>query len=58
MADFYNLKGQYIFKRCGTPGFVAPEILNDLNYDYSVDIFSLGVLMFIMYNNKFNKIKL
>ena len=27
LADFYNPFGNYIFSRCGTPGFVAPELL-------------------------------
>lgn len=37
-----------MFKRCGTPGYVAPELLQDKIYDFKVDIFSAGVLMFIM----------
>ncbi|CAD8076839.1 unnamed protein product [Paramecium primaurelia] len=28
--------------RCGTPGYMAPEILNQEDYDESVDIYSLG----------------
>ncbi len=27
LADYYNIKGDYMFKRCGTPGYVAPELL-------------------------------
>lgn len=34
--------------RCGTPGYVAPEILKSLYYDYKSDIFSLRVVLFIM----------
>ena len=48
LADYYDPKGNYMFKRCGTPGYVAPELLQDKIYDFKIDIFSAGVLMFIM----------
>ncbi|KAM9320780.1 rhodopsin kinase GRK1 [Gastrophryne carolinensis] len=32
----------------GTPGFMAPELLNGEEYDYSVDYFSLGVTLYEM----------
>ena len=39
----------YLFSRCGTPGFVAPEIANEKNpnahYTGSCDLFSLGCVM-------------
>ncbi|GCC36534.1 rhodopsin kinase GRK1 [Chiloscyllium punctatum] len=32
----------------GTPGFMAPELLKGLEYDYSVDYFTLGVTLYEM----------
>jgi serine/threonine protein kinase len=34
--------------RCGTPAFVAPEILVGSQYDESVDMWSVGVLLFLL----------
>ena len=41
-----------LFKRCGTPGFVAPEILKDKNYDCKSDIFSVGIIFFMILTGK------
>ncbi|EGR34026.1 protein kinase domain protein [Ichthyophthirius multifiliis] len=42
----------YIFPKCGTPGFVAPEIANliDKSKGYSIicDVFSIGVIFHIL----------
>merc|ERR1712226_989767 len=43
----------YLFKRCGTPGFVAPEIIsanaNDkVKFTPKCDIFSAGVIFYIL----------
>ena len=35
--------------RCGTPGFIAPEVLRNLEYDTKVDVFSAGVVLYRMY---------
>jgi calcium/calmodulin-dependent protein kinase I len=35
--------------RCGTPGYVAPEILRERKATTKVDIFSLGSLLFNMF---------
>ena len=34
--------------RCGTLNYTAPEILMGKDYDYAVDIFSLGCIMYFM----------
>ena len=34
---------------CGSPGYIAPEIFKKIGYDNKVDMFSLGVILFIMY---------
>jgi serine/threonine protein kinase len=42
----------YIFPKCGTPGFVAPEIANledkKLGYGVVCDVFSIGVIFHIL----------
>jgi serine/threonine protein kinase len=45
-------------RRCGTPGYTAPEILNynegDDFYNEKCDMFSLGVIFYLLLvNNKF-----
>ena len=34
---------------CGSPGYTAPEVLSGGSYDFKVDIFSAGILMYILY---------
>ncbi|CAD8111575.1 unnamed protein product [Paramecium sonneborni] len=43
-ADFYREDGIYLFQKCGTRNYIAPEIITNKNYDYKVDIYSLGVV--------------
>ncbi|ODQ82651.1 hypothetical protein BABINDRAFT_21399, partial [Babjeviella inositovora NRRL Y-12698] len=33
---------------CGTAGYTAPEIMNDLNYDKAVDVWSLGCVLYTL----------
>lgn len=43
-----------VFKRCGTPGYVAPEILlykdSQSFYETNSDVFSVGVIFYIMFD--------
>lgn len=51
MAQF-NL----LFTRCGTPGYVAPEVLEDKAYNCKADLYSLGIIFYILVTktNPFN----
>jgi len=49
----YVKQEKYIYYRCGTPGFIAPEIIcrkkEDLSqYSEICDIFSAGVIFYIL----------
>ena len=51
LAEFSNSE-EYLFVRCGTPGFVAPEVINikDMRtkYDPICDMFSVGLIFHII----------
>ena len=32
---------------CGTPNYLAPEIVNNLGHSYEVDVWSIGVIMYL-----------
>jgi protein-serine/threonine kinase len=34
------------FSKVGTPDYISPEVLTSEYYDYSIDIWSVGVIMF------------
>ena len=54
LATFFTMSpNNILFKRCGTPGFVAPEILSYKDgqegfYDEKCDIFSAGVIFYLL----------
>ena len=48
---------EYLFKRCGTPGYVAPEIINsssneNIHYTPKCDVFSAGIIFYILITGK------
>ena len=53
LAEYYNTE-KYLYVRCGTPGYVAPEILKIKSsdavqsYTTKVDVFSLAVVFHIL----------
>ena len=52
LATKYSIK-EYLFKRCGTPGFVAPEVINapsnqNIHYNAKCDVFSAGIIFYLL----------
>ena len=53
LATFIDIK-EYIFKKCGTPGYIAPEVFKydakapATAYDDRCDVFSAGAILFYM----------
>ena len=51
LAEFSNIE-TYLFVRCGTPGYVAPEVINikDMSTKYApiCDLYSLGLIFHIL----------
>jgi serine/threonine protein kinase len=46
-------ENELLFHKCGSPGYVAPEIFMDNGYDYKADIFSLGSVFYNLLTGMF-----
>jgi len=46
LARYTN--NEVMMTQCGTPAYVAPEIIAGQGYDKMVDFWSIGVILFIM----------
>mmetsp|Transcript_20669 Transcript_20669/g.20600 ORF Transcript_20669/g.20600 Transcript_20669/m.20600 type:complete len:264 (+) Transcript_20669:2-793(+) len=42
----------FLHKKCGSPGYIAPEIINGFPYGTKVDLFSAGVVLYILFAGK------
>jgi len=45
-------KGRGLTVKCGTPGFIAPEILGDKPYDLKSDVFSAGIILYMLLSGR------
>ena len=52
LADRLLNNKDKLFLRCGSPGYIAPEILRNLSYNTSADIFSMGAVIYTIITSK------
>jgi len=48
LAEWFKQSQRYSDLQCGTPLYCAPEIFSNAPFDFRVDIWSLGVILFYM----------
>jgi len=57
IADFglaaFNPKDKFLYHKCGSPGYVAPEVFTGVGYTYKADMFSLGGIFFNLITGRY-----
>lgn len=57
VADFglaaFSPNDELLCHKCGSPGYVAPEVFKGKGYSYKVDIFSLGAVFFNLISGRY-----
>ena len=51
-ATFITPQMPKLFQRCGSLGFVAPEILRNEGYGFAADMFSAGAILYFLLTGK------
>ena len=49
----FTHKDELMHKKCGSPGYVAPEVFGTQGYSYKSDMFSLGSTLFNLLTGRF-----
>jgi|LauGreDrversion4_2_1035121.scaffolds.fasta_scaffold111491_1 calcium/calmodulin-dependent protein kinase I len=44
---------EYLYIKCGSPGYVAPEIFTGEGYSYKADLFSVGSVLYNLLTGRF-----
>lgn len=48
LATYIKYENHILKNICGTPNYIAPEIINKTGYSYECDLWSLGILIYYM----------
>jgi len=48
LSKFFDAQTTMMKTPCGTPGYIAPEVLHMKGYDKQCDVWSLGVIVYIL----------
>jgi serine/threonine protein kinase len=53
LAIIMNISKAILHKKCGSPNYVAPEILRSQGYNFKCDVFSLGSVLFNLLTGRY-----